>query len=86
MTKPDRGGWKTDRSGYFPKIVGVLLAIAAVGYLADLFVHFLAPGIAESMEAFVVAPAAVGELSLVVWLLVKEVRVLERGTPAPAFG
>ncbi len=79
-------GYLVYRSGYFPKILGVLLAIGCFGYLADLFIHFLAPGIAESVEPFIVAPAAVGELSLVVWLLVKGVRVVERGTPAPAFG
>ena len=79
-------GFLVYRSGYFPKVLGVLLAIGAVGYLADLFVHFLVPDIAQSIAPFVVAPAAVGELSLVVWLLVKGVRVVERGTPAPAFG
>jgi hypothetical protein len=79
-------GYLVYRSGYFPRVLGVLLAIGAVGYLVDRFVQFLAPGIAEGVEPFVVAPAAVGELSLVVWLLVKGVRVVERGTPAPAFG
>jgi len=76
-------GYLVYRSGYFPRILGVLLAIGGFGYLADLFTHFLAPGFAESVEAFLVAPAAVGELSLVVSLLVKGVRVVERGTPAP---
>ena len=79
-------GFLVYRSGYFPKVLGVLLAIGCFGYLADLFTHFLVPDIAESIAPFVVAPAAVGELSLVVWLLVKGVRVVERGTPAPAFG
>jgi hypothetical protein len=50
-----------------------------IGYVVDLFVQFLAPGIADTIELFVVAPAAVGELWLVAWLLVKGVPV-----PAPA--
>jgi hypothetical protein len=79
-------GYLVYRSGFFPRAIGVLLAIGCFGYLADTFVQFLAPGIAESVEPFVVAPAALGELSLVVWLLVKGVRVVERRTPAPAFG
>ena len=79
-------GYLVFRSGFFPKAIGVLLAIGCFGYLADTFVQFLAPGIAASVEPFVVAPAAIGELSLVVWLLVKGVRVAERRTPAPAFG
>jgi hypothetical protein len=79
-------GYLVYRSGFFPRAIGVLLAIGCFGYLADTFVQFLAPGIAESIEPFVVAPAALGELSLVVWLLVKGVRVVERRAPAPAFG
>jgi len=77
-------GYLVYRSGFFPRVIGVLLAIGCVGYLADTFVQFLAPGIAESVEPLVVAPAAVGELSLVAWLLVKGVRVVERRVPAPA--
>ena len=79
-------GYLVYRSGFFPRAIGVLLAIGCFGYLADTFVQFLAPGMAESVEPFVLAPAAVGELSLVVWLLVKGVRVVESRAPAPAFG
>ena len=79
-------GYLVYRSEFFPRAIGVLLAIGCFGYLVDTFVQFLAPGIAETVEPFVVAPAAVGELSLVVWLLVKGVRVVERRAPAPAFG
>jgi len=78
-------GYLVYRSGFFPRVIGVLLAIGCLSYLADTFVQFLAPGIAESVELWVVAPAAIGELSLVVWLLVKGVRVVERHAPAPAF-
>jgi hypothetical protein len=63
-----------------PKVLGVLLIVGCLGYLVDLFVQFLAPGIADSIELFVVAPAAVGELSFIAWLLVKGVPVPE---PAP---
>jgi len=79
-------GFLVYRSGYFPKVLGVLLAIGCFGYLADLFIHFLVPDIAESIAPFVLAPATIGELSLVVWLLVRGLRVVDRGTPAPAFG
>lgn len=71
-------GYLVHRSGYVPAAIGVLLAVGAVGYLVDTFVHFLAPGVAETVEAFVVAPAAIGELSLVAWLLIKGVRIPER--------
>jgi hypothetical protein len=78
-------GYLVYRSGFVPRAIGVLLAVGCFGYLADTFVQFLAPGIAESVEPFVLAPAAVGELSLVVFLLVRGVRVVERRTPAPAY-
>jgi len=72
-------GYLVFRSGWFPRVLGVLLIVGGVGYVVDLFVQFLAPGIADTIELFVVAPAAVGELWLVAWLLVKGVPV-----PAPA--
>lgn len=77
-------GYLVVRSGWFPKAIGVLLIVGCFGYLIDTFARFLAPGVAGSIEAFVVAPAAIGELSLVVWLLVKGVRVRERDALAPA--
>ena len=76
-------GYLVNRSGYFPKVLGVLLTIACFGYLVDTFATFLAPGVAERIEAVVVAPAAVGELAFVAWLLVKGVRIPGRTRPAP---
>jgi hypothetical protein len=73
-------GYLVLRSGWFPKVLGVLLIVGCFGYLVDLFAQFLAPGVAEVIEPFVVAPAAVGELSFIAWLLVKGVPVAE---PAP---
>ena len=67
-------GYLVIRSGWFPKAIGVLLIVGCFGYLADTFARFLAPGVADTIEAFVVVPAAIGELSFVVWLLVKGVR------------
>lgn len=77
-------GYLVARSGSFPKVLGVVLVIGCFGYLVDLFARFLAPGIAESIGPLVLAPAAVGELSFIACLLVKGVRVPERGTLVPA--
>lgn len=77
-------GYLVSRSGFFPSAIGVLLAIGCFGYLVDTFVHFLAPGVAESVEPFLVAPAALGELSLVAYLLVKGVRIARQPTLVPA--
>ena len=77
-------GYLVYRSGSFPKVLGALLAIGCFGYLIDTFAHFLAPGIAESIQWIAVAPAALGELSFVAYLLVKGVRVPERPVLVPA--
>jgi hypothetical protein len=70
-------GYLVYRSGYFPKVLGILLVIGGFGYLVDLFAHFLVPGVAEGIELLVVAPAAVGELWFIAYLLAKGVRVPE---------
>jgi Domain of unknown function (DUF4386) len=72
------------RSDSFPKFMGVLLAIGGVGYLIDTFTTFLAPGNAERIEWIVVAPAALGELWFVAYLLVKGVRTPQRPALVPA--
>lgn len=77
-------GYLVVRSGWFPRAIGVLLVAGCFGYLIDTFAGFLAPSAAQSIEAFVVAPAAIGELSFVVWLLVKGVRVREPDALVPA--
>jgi Domain of unknown function (DUF4386) len=77
-------GYLVVRSGWFPKAIGVLLIAGCVGYLVDTFAQFLAPGVADGIEAFVLAPAAIGELSLVAWLLVKGVRVRTPDSLVPA--
>jgi len=79
-------GYLVVKSGYFPRALGVVLMVGCFGYLSDLFAHFLAPAVAEGLTPFVLAPAVVGELWLVAWLLVKAVRAPERETrvsPSP---
>jgi hypothetical protein len=77
-------GYLVVRSGWFPKAIGALLIAGCAVYLIDTFVHFLAPGVADGIEAFVLAPAAIGELSFVAWLLVKGVRVRKPESFVPA--
>jgi hypothetical protein len=76
-------GYLVYRSGYFPRVLGVLLVIGCFGYLVDLFAHFLAPDVAGSIEVYLAVPGAVGELGLVAYLLVKGVRVPEQKALVP---
>lgn len=67
-------GYLLFRSNLFPGILGVLLVFASLGYLIESFGTFLFPN-HEALFSWVVAiPAAIGELSLTFWLLLKGVK------------
>lgn len=67
-------GYLLFKSGYFPRVLGVFLIAACLGYLIESFVYFLLPD-HETMEAvttwIVALPAFLAELSLTYWLLFK---------------
>lgn len=62
-------GYLIVRSRFFPRIIGVLLAIEGVAYLANSFADFLAPAIAATVLR-VLMVSALGEVFLCLWLLV----------------
>ena len=73
------------RSGYFPKALGVLVAVAGCGYLADLISVFLTPDISDRVWQFATAPAAAaGELTFLLWLLIKGIRIPPTTPSLPA--
>jgi len=57
------------RSGYVPRVLGVLLALAGVAYLVNSFALLLAPALASLLFPAVLVPAFVAELALSLWLL-----------------
>jgi Domain of unknown function (DUF4386) len=73
-------GYLIFRSGYLPKVVGVLMQIAGLSYLTNSFALLLAPDLADRMFPAILVPAFVGEASLCLWLLVKGVN-LEKWKP-----
>ena len=68
-------GYLIFKSGYFPKVLGVLLQVAGVSYLLNSFALLLAPSFAQAISPGVLVPALVGELSLTLWPLIKGVNV-----------
>lgn len=60
--------------GLVPRVFGVLLVAAGVGYLADSLAKLFVADYGGPLSAALLATAAVGELSLTVWLLIKGVR------------
>jgi hypothetical protein len=79
-------GYLVYQSGYLPRILGVLLVVSAIGYVANSFAVFLAPDLADVTAVAVLIAALIGELPLTLWLLVKGVnaRRFEERSTAPA--
>ena len=67
-------GYLIFKSGFLPKTIGVLMALAGLSYLANSITLLLAPAYAE-MVVPVLALALLGELALALWLIVKGVNV-----------
>jgi hypothetical protein len=64
-------GYLVFKSGFLPRILGVLLMIGCFGYLIDSFIFFLYPDFDVTISQF----TFIGELLLPLWLLIKGVNV-----------
>lgn len=67
-------GYLIFKSGYFPKILGVLLLVAGAGYLIDSFALLLSTGY-ETTPVYISLAIAVAEIAFPLWLLIKGVNV-----------
>jgi len=68
-------GYLIFKSGYFPWILGVLMVIAALGYLTDAYGNILVPNYDETFGWIVGVGAVIGELPFFLWLLIRGVNV-----------
>lgn len=68
-------GYLVFKSGYFPKVLGVLLVLAGLSYLVNSFALLLAPSLASALFPAILLPAFIGELAFALWLTVKGVNV-----------
>ena len=64
-------GFLMFKSGYFPKLLGILMMVAGVGYMADFLVFFLLPQLDVQIAGF----AFLAEVAFPFWLLIKGVDV-----------
>lgn len=68
-------GYLVFKSGFLPRVLGVLLMMGCFGYLTDFFGRALFPGYTETVIArFVTLPASLGEIGTCLWLLVMGAR------------
>ena len=73
-------GYLVFKSGYLPKILGVLLIFASLGYLIDSFANLFLPNdetIISLIAIFLILIAVVAELSLSLWLILKSDKIPE---------
>ena len=61
-------------SGYFPKVLGVLFGLAALGYFIDSFSLLLIPNYVPG-QVFIAVPIALAEIAFPLWLLIKGVNL-----------
>jgi hypothetical protein len=66
-------GYLIFRSGYLPRILGVLMQVAGTCYLINSFALLLAPKLAAALFPAILVPAFIGESSLCLWLIAKGV-------------
>jgi len=58
------------RSGFLPRILGVLLIAACFGYLSVSLTPVLLPGYANVVRRFASIPLTLGEPAIILWLLI----------------
>ena len=68
-------GYLIFRSGYLPRIFGILMQLAGLSYLVNSFALLLAPNFLALISPAILLPPFIGELSFCLWLLLKGVNV-----------
>ncbi|HYV95399.1 MAG TPA: DUF4386 domain-containing protein [Chitinophagales bacterium] len=70
-------GYLVYKSNFLPRILGVIYALAGLGYLMNSLAMFLFPHLHPYLFPYVLLPAFMGEVSMSLWLIFKGVRVLK---------
>lgn len=68
-------GYLVYRSGFWPRLLGILLIVGAVGYLLQSYGHLLAPQFDDILKTVVIVLSVPGELAFTLWLLIKGINV-----------
>ncbi|MEP6712247.1 MAG: DUF4386 domain-containing protein, partial [Ferruginibacter sp.] len=68
-------GYLVFKSGFLPKILGILLMFGCFGYLIDFTGDFLFPGYGKTIiSTFITKPGSIGEIGICLWLLIVGVK------------
>ncbi len=70
-------GYLIRKSGYFPRLIGLLLQVAGICYLIHNFALILAPEVANRLFPAIMLPVFIAELSFSLWLIIKGVNMVK---------
>jgi hypothetical protein len=72
-------GYLIFKSGYFPKVIGILMMIGSIGYASESLtaILFVENTMVSVLVIMFLVAAVVGELSFTFWLLIKAINVNE---------
>ncbi len=74
-------GYLVFKSGFLPKILGMLLMFGCFGYIINFVGNFLFPNYGETViSTFITKPGGLGELGICLWLLIKGVKTPGQAT------
>jgi hypothetical protein len=76
-------GYLAFRSGMFPRVLGVVLVLGALSYLADTVAAFLLPDLSRQIHGLLAIAPAIAEIWMVGYLLWMGFRPSSRIQPAP---
>ncbi len=79
-------GYLLFRSTFFPRVLGLLMAVGGVGYIANIFATVLPLDVAARLFPYVMLPVGVAELGLSLWLIVVGVNAAKWRSRAAAAG
>jgi Domain of unknown function (DUF4386) len=79
-------GYLFFKSSFFPRLLGLALAIGGLGYIANITVTAIPATLATHLFPYIMLPAGIAELVLTLWLIVVGVNVPKWRTQASAAG
>jgi hypothetical protein len=77
-------GYLAYKSGWFPRVLGILLMIASFIHLTEVLTHFLVPGVNEVVIFLIQIPAIIAEFWMMGYLLIRGVRLAHPDERIPA--
>ena len=67
-------GQLVSKSGFIPKILGILLIAGGISYLIDVSAFILIPKFHAQTTVLVAVTSGIAEISMVLWLLIKGIK------------